>query len=79
MPRVNSLDPTHKTMRKIEAYIRGEMRDRGIDQKEMADDLGMCQQNFSYKLIHGKFTVKELYKIFQKFNTSTEERGELMS
>lgn len=78
MPRIRSLDPAQRSLDRIEDFIRRQMRVNHIRHQDMAEELGISQQAFSYKLSKGTLHAKELIRIFMKLGTSKEEIGELM-
>lgn len=77
MPRVilNALDYRE---RDLQAYIRNEMKLQKVHQKDLADELHMTQQNFSYLISNMNFNPKQLMIVFHRLNTPTEKIGELM-
>lgn len=78
MPRVNSLDPTRRRLERISDFIRREMRNRKIQQADMAAELFISQQAFSMKLNKGKFSAEQLIRIFDKLQTDSKTTGELI-
>lgn len=60
------LNRAHKNEPMLYSYILGAMRNNDISQSDMASDLGISQQVFSYKLKNGTLTVTDLLKIFDK-------------
>lgn len=49
MPRVY-LSENERLSAQLSSWVYGEMKCRGISQKQMADEMGICQQALSRKL-----------------------------
>lgn len=65
-----TLDPVQQHMWMLSGYIRRTMDEQNITQAEMADELNMSQQTFSYRLKNELFTARDLLRIFRKLKTS---------
>ena len=65
-----TLDPVQQQMWMLSGYIRRTMDEQNISQVEMADELNMSQQTFSYRLKNELLTARDLFRIFRKLKTS---------
>ena len=73
-----TLDPVQVQMWTISGYIHREMDEQNITQSDMAEELNMSQQTFSYRLKNELFTVRDLLRIFRKLKTSDADILRLM-
>lgn len=73
-----TLDPVQTQMWVISGYIHREMDEQNITQAEIAEDLNMSQQTFSYRLKNELFTVRDLLRIFRKLKTTDADILRLM-
>ena len=64
MPKVY-LSEKSRTRDRVARWLVGEMRLQKISQKVLAENLGISQQVFSYKLKHGTFDVCEFIQIIR--------------
>ena len=58
MPRVY-LSESDRLSQQLASWAYGEMKCRGVTQKEMASELGICQQALSRKFKTRSFTFKD--------------------
>lgn len=78
MPRINNLDPARHKVNLLCDFIRRRAKDLELSQSEMAAELFISQQAYSYRLRTGSFTTDQLIRIFRKLKASKEEAGELL-
>lgn len=54
---------TESYKRRIKALIKAKMAETGISQGEIAERLGVSQQNISYSLNHGSLSIIQLIQL----------------
>lgn len=73
-----TLDPVQQHMWMIYGYISRTMDEQNISQTEMAEELNMTQQVFSYRLRNERLSIRDLLRIFGKLKTSDADILRLM-
>lgn len=79
MPRVRSLSPTKRQLEDLSDFIKRKMRQQNLNQTELAEAVGLTQQNLSIKLRKGNLRAGELIDIFHKLEVTKEEAGEMLT
>lgn len=77
MPRVNGKRIEYKDA-DLYAYIIGQMKARGMTQKELGDMLGLSQQVTSAKLKRRGLTTKELIEVIEILDIDAATVGQLI-
>ena len=77
MPRVNGKRIEYKDA-DLYAYIIGQMKARGMTQKELGEELGLSQQVTSAKLKRRGLTTKELIEVIEILNIDAATVGQLI-
>lgn len=77
MPRVNGKRIEYKNA-DLYAYIIGQMKARGMTQKELGYVLGLSQQVTSAKLKRRGLTTKELIEVIEVLDIDAATIGQLM-
>jgi predicted transcriptional regulator len=77
MPRVNGKRIEYKDA-DLYAYIIGQMRARGMTQKELGELLGLSQQVTSAKLKRRGLTTKELIEVIEILDIDAATVGQLI-
>ena len=77
MPRVNGKRIEYKDA-DLYAYIIGQMRARGMTQRELGEMLGLSQQVTSAKLKRRGLTTKELIEVIEILNIDAATVGQLI-
>jgi transcriptional regulator with XRE-family HTH domain len=77
MPRVNGKRIEYKDAG-LYAYIIGQMKARGMTQRELGDMLGLSQQVTSAKLKRRGLTTKELIEVIEILEIDAATVGQLM-
>lgn len=77
MPRVNGKRIEYKNA-DLYAYIIGQMKARGMTQKELGDMLGLSQQVTSAKLKRRGLTTKELIEVIEILDIDAATVGQLI-
>jgi predicted transcriptional regulator len=77
MPRVNGKRIEYKDA-DLYAYIIGQMRARGMTQRELGELLGLSQQVTSAKLKRRGLTTKELIEVIEILNIDAATVGQLI-
>jgi len=77
MPRVKELKYRYM-FQDIGMIIDGHRRRKGMKQCELADDAGMSQQLYSYKVKHNAFDYVDLIRLFNALELTDEEIVRLM-
>lgn len=77
MPRVLLSKKKYKGTDLV-AYIVGEMYTRDLSQSDIAKELGITQQAFSYRLKNHLFTYEDLLTLFQILETPNDKILEMM-
>ena len=67
MPKVY-LSQTERLNERLSTWLYGQLRARGIRQTQLAGQIGMSQQKFSYKLNKRSFTYKDFLKLIEVLN-----------
>ncbi len=77
MPRVNGKRIEYKDA-DLYAYIIGQMKARGMTQRELGELLGLSQQVTSAKLKRRGLTTKELIEVIEILNIDAATVGQLI-
>ena len=77
MPRVNGKRIEYKDA-DLYAYIIGQMKSRGMTQRELGELLGLSQQVTSAKLKRRGLTTKELIEVIEILNIDAATVGQLI-
>jgi predicted transcriptional regulator len=77
MPRVNGKRIEYKDA-DLYAYIIGQMKSRGMTQKEIGELLGLSQQVTSAKLKRRGLTTKELIEVIEILDIDAATIGQLI-
>lgn len=77
MPRITAKKKDYK-LTDFRKWLVGELNVQEIKQAEIAELFGITQQAVSHKIKTGNFTLKELFILFEKLQTSEEEIGKLL-
>ena len=77
MPRVNGKRIEYKDA-DLYAYIIGQMKARGMTQRELGEMLGLSQQVTSAKLKRRGLTTKELIEVIEILNIDAATVGQLI-
>jgi predicted transcriptional regulator len=77
MPRVNGKRIEYKDA-DLYAYIIGQMRARGMTQRELGELLGLSQQVTSAKLKRRGLTTKELIEVIEILDIDAATVGQLI-
>lgn len=77
MARVRSLDPAKRQLDRLIDLILRKMREKGINQSDLAAEIGTSQQNVSKKIKSGNLRSWELLRILNRVGVSGDEIGEL--
>lgn len=77
MPRVNGKRIEYKNA-DLYAYIIGQMKARGMTQRELGDMLGLSQQVTSAKLKRRGLTTKELIEVIEILDIDAATIGQLI-
>ena len=77
MPRVKELNYRYKHQ-DVGMIIDGHRRRKGLKQTELADDAGMSQQLYSYKVKHNAFDYVDLIRLFNALELTDDEIVRLM-
>jgi predicted XRE-type DNA-binding protein len=80
MPRVkNKSKQIDYKINDTKAYLIGALKQNKIKQASIAEELGITQQGFSYRLREGTLTQKDLLVIFRRLETPDEKIVSLMT
>lgn len=72
MPRVY-LSEEERLSAKLSSWIYGEMKIQGISQAQLARELGMSQQNISWKLKHRSFSFTDFANLVKALKPEPDE------
>jgi predicted transcriptional regulator len=80
MPRVkNKSKQIDYKINDTKAYLIGALKQKKINHASIAEELGITQQAFSYKLREGTLTQKDLLVVFGRLETPDEKIVSLMT